>query len=423
MTMERIRPINRLRFLSLLLCLLLLPTGGGSARSGAAASATAPSPYQKEFEAVWQAVRDQFYDEKTGGLDWGAVGERYRARLGAVRDDRAFTRLANEMLAQLRASHTRLFTPDDFEFYLLPDLHARQPRRRLRHIGVLTHADRPAVAAAVLDGSPAARAGLRAGDVLVSVDGALYRGLTQFSDGPVTLSYRRADKAGSVRVTPVEEGPLEALLKATRQSVRVLRQPDGRRVGYVHLWSMAGDRFAAALEAAVTGPLHDTDGLVLDLREGFGGSPEGYADVFFRPDIRVWSRAHGQAAGRQSWQGYSRPLVVLIDDGTRSAKEWLAWTLQTSGRATLVGQRSAGAVLAAKGIPVSDRFYLSLAVLDLKLNGERLEGRGVTPDVPVPGDIEETAFLQKGMDALQAKRGATSRSSTPGARSATRGSG
>jgi len=173
---------------SLLFLLLILPasttplparyrarTGAQQQPPTADASKEAGAAYEREFEAVWKAVRDRFYDEKTRGLDWNAVGERYRARLSEARDDRTFAALANAMLGELRASHTRLFTADDFEFYLLPTLFGNERpaaggrRPTLRHIGAMTRADAPGVVAAVLNGSPAYLTGLQPGDVLVCV--------------------------------------------------------------------------------------------------------------------------------------------------------------------------------------------------------------------------------------------------------------
>lgn len=389
------------------------------AQTDASQAAAAATSYHKEFDAVWKTVHDRFYDEKLRGLDWSAVGERYRARLSEARDDRAFAALVNAMLGELNASHTRLFTPDDFEFYLLPALFGddREPnrlttRRRpaLRHIGAMTRADQPGIMAAVLDGSPADVTGLEPGDVLVSVDGEPYRGLTQFAGSePVTIVYRRGDQARTARISPVSEGPLDALLKATRKSATLLPLPDGRRVGYIRLWTMADPRFARELENTVRGKLHDSDGLILDIRDGFGGSPEGYADVFYRPDFTGWRRGRSGKNGESYATGYGKPLVALTNRGTRSAKEMLAWTLQRSRRATLIGQRTAGAVLASQGLPIRARasepirFYLSLAVTDLTMEGERLEGRGVAPDVPVPAGADEAAWRREAIRVLTAK--------------------
>ena len=390
------------------------------------------APYARDFGALCTAVQDHFYDPALGGLDWPRVRAEYAGRLAMVQDDAQFRALMNALLARLRASHTRLYGPDDFEYYLLPEIVygqiappqlgprtipqgvAARPQDRFRggrvfgleipQIGCLPASADPAVVAAVLDGSPAAAAGLRAGDVLVSVDGRPYQGLTQFGRAPLRLVYRRAGVETAVTLTPVLQTPLELMLAATEKSVRVIGLPDGRKIGYLHLWCMGSGQFAQALEEAVTGRLHDTDGLVLDLRQGYGGSPGGYADVFFRPDLRVAGRSRQNPHWVPRHEGYTQPLVVLVDRGTRSAKEWLAFTLQASGRATLVGQRTAGAVLSLQIFPVGPPFLLELAVQDLTLNDVRLEGRGVTPDIAVTGAPSDDAYLKAALQAFARKR-------------------
>ncbi len=409
-----------------LLWLALLPAGHACrAQSGPGLvprSAPAPPTYDQDFATLSKAVADHFYDSGFNGLDWPRVRSEYAKRVKAVTSDAQFLALMNDLLARLHASHTRLYGPDDFEFYLLPEVVSgpvtlRQyvrvtPRqyvrvipgqgfgRRLFQIGCLASSDDPARVAAVLDGSPAAGARLRAGDVLVSVNGRPYHGLTQFGPAPARLVYRRQGAEAAVTVMPVAKTPLDLMLAATEKSARVISLPDGRRVGYVHLWCMGDFRFQRLLESLVLGRLHDTAGLVLDLRQGYGGSPSGYADPFFQPDIRVSSRTRQAPQWAERPEGYAKPLVVLVDGGTRSAKEWLAWTLQASKRATVVGQPTAGAVLGLETFPVGPGFLLELAVQDLALNGVHLEGRGVTPDIALPGAPAEDAYLQKALQVL-----------------------
>ena len=78
-------------------------------------------------------------------------------------------------------------------------------------------------------------------------------------------------------------------------------------------------------------------------------------------------------------------MFVLIDKRTESVAELAAAALQGLGRATVIGERSAGEVLSADTIPLSDGFslYLPLAdYYDARLG--RLEGKGVVPDITVP---------------------------------------
>src|SRR5579871_3335993 len=239
---------------------------------------------------------------------------------------------------------------------------------------------------AVINGSPAEKAGIRTGDLLLTAGGQPFTSAGAFrgkSGTPVPITLRREGKDAieSVMVTPVQQNILNAFLEATRQSARLLNI-GGRRLGYVHLWTMAHPAFRSALDQIVTSQLHSTDGLILDLRDGYGGSPFGYEDVFLRPDITWQETTHGGPEGVEHL-GYGRPMVALINAGTRSAKEFLSYQLKVSCRATLVGNNTAGAFLGAQTFSIGRDGLLELAVAGLRVNGQLLEGVGVAPDLPV----------------------------------------
>ena len=80
---------------------------------------------------------------------------------------------------------------------------------------------------------------------------------------------------------------------------------------------------------------------------------------------------------------WRKPVVLLIDEHTTSGKEILARAFQRAARGPIVGARSAGAVVGGSAFLLGDGSLLYLAVRDLTVDGERLEGVGVAPDVPV----------------------------------------
>jgi carboxyl-terminal processing protease len=238
----------------------------------------------------------------------------------------------------------------------------------------------------VTEGSPAQRADLRKGDVVQSADGAPFRPVASFAQATsVDLTISRAGQTYQKQVKPDNDSASDMFLEATEDSVRVI--PDnGRKIGYVHLWTLAGTAFREALEGAVYGKLVNTDACILDLRDGFGGRPEGYADPFFRPEMAIdWIYADSQT---HEQFGYQRPLIVLINGGSRSAKEILSLILKKSRRATLVGSRTAGNVLGTFPLRISDWAYLEIPMVDVIADGFRLEGKGVEPDVAVPQEFD-----------------------------------
>ena len=104
--------------------------------------------------------------------------------------------------------------------------------------------------------------------------------------------------------------------------------------------------------------------------------------------------------GREAFASFRwrRPVVVLVDEGTRSGKEVVAFGLQRQA-VPVVGTRTSGALLAARGFLLSDGSLLVLAVSDVRVEGERLEGRGVVPDLEVPFRLPYAAGRDPQLDA------------------------
>ncbi len=350
---------------------------------------TAPSAraeFAADFDKVWRITRDHFYDRKMNGVDWAAIGDRYRPLAEAATSREELADVINRMLRELKASHIGYYTPDDFEFYFLPSVFGRERQEPpVEQIGVTGERTRGGyLVSAVLDGSPAAMAGVHVGDTLVQAGGQPFTTVGAFRGHTGNSMLLLLDRPGQGRLTvvvkPVRETIQQPFLQATERSIHVI-DTGGKRLGYIHLWCMTSDRFRALFASALTDKLANTDGLILDLRDGFGGTPTGYTDPLFVPDVRIESEDRGRRTGGHV--AYNKPVVAVINNGTRSAKEYLSYVLKKTGRATLVGTRTAGAFLGAIGFPIGADGFLELPVLNLSLDGTRLEGRGVSPDVEV----------------------------------------
>jgi carboxyl-terminal processing protease len=226
----------------------------------------------------------------------------------------------------------------------------------------------------------------------------------------------RGSQTLTLSVTPRLESPHTALLTAMRESARVIERGN-RRLGYVRLWSGTDPAFLELLLKLLEGTFAEVDGLLLDLRDGMGGAWYDYLDPFFasRDDFfsATWIGADGKPIARERPPRspvlhYDRPLVVLINEGTRSGKEALAFQFQKSGRATLVGTRTEGAFTAGRGFFTEDDagYLLYLAVGELLLDGHRIEGIGIDPDDVVDWPLTDAtgadAQLQRAIEVLEA---------------------
>jgi carboxyl-terminal processing protease len=142
----------------------------------------------------------------------------------------------------------------------------------------------------------------------------------------------------------------------------------------------------SALEDLIgDGPLRDADALIWDLRDGWGGAQPEYLDLFNprAPTMQVKSRDGETELVDVKWR---KPVAMLINGGTRSGKEVLAYGFKEYRLGELIGDRTEGAVLAATSFLIGDEGLLLLAVEDVLVDGQRLEGVGVAPTIEVAFD-------------------------------------
>jgi carboxyl-terminal processing protease len=367
-------------------------------QAGEPATSYAVSAGIATFEDVWRTVRDRFYDAHLHGLDWAAVRERYLPDAVKATSEQVLAGVINRMLSELHASHTRYYTPDEPEYYQLADIFAGALRRRglqrafpggrisYPGIGILSRADTQgrSMITGVIEGTPAQQAGLRGGDEIISADGAPFQPVGSFRGKvgkPVILALRRADAVMQVPVTPIDIEPNRMFLDGMEASAYVV-QANGRRIGYVHVWCYAGYAYQRALERLLSeGPLKDADALIWDLRNGWGGALPEYLDLFNAraPTMQVTDRNGASKIEDVKWR---KPVAMLVNGGTRSGKEILAYGFKKYRLGEVIGTRTEGAVLAATAFLIGSGLLL-LAVEDVRVDGERLEGVGVAPTIEV----------------------------------------
>ena len=253
--------------------------------------------------------------------------------------------------------------------------------------------------------TPAARAGLQSGDLIVSFDGEPVQGMA-LADAifrmrgepgtPITLTIRRTGYGDDFSVWLVRETiRTEALRWSMEGDVLVLRLARVTRSVPVALET-------AIAEATAT---RQPRGVVLDMRGNGGGlfrQAVMTADVFLSEGDIVSLRSRTTANGR-TWQADPAellagvPMVVLIDGRSASAAELVAAALQENGRATVMGQRSFGKGSIQAIIPLgADKGALRLTTgLYLGPSGRSVQRTGVGPDIELVATPGTTAGAQR----------------------------
>ncbi len=391
-----------------------------------------PSQTRAEIlEQVWETVNDKFYDPQFNGVDWKAMQKKYKPLAAQTQSREQLATVINEMLSQLQVSHTHFYTQNEQKYYQLLGIFqpiSRNLQKQLKQflgtdeikytgIGIFTQKiNHKTFISGILADSPAAQAGLKVGDQLISVDGKTYQSIKSFrgkAGQKIKLLIQRTadtDSLQKINVTPKIFEPTTMFLdaqKASRQSI----ERNGKKIAYVHIWSYAGTQYQEQLEKDLLyGRFKNADGLVLDLRDGWGGAEPKYLHIFTgeSPNITLIRRDRKPVNGNSQWK---KPVVLLVNEGSRSGKEILAFGFKQHKIGSIVGSKTAGAVVAGSPFIMKDGSLLYLAVADVLINNKyRLEGNGVTPDTRVPFSLEysqgEDPQKQKAIDvAFQAVMG------------------
>jgi carboxyl-terminal processing protease len=289
---------------------------------------------------------------------------------------------------------------DPYTEYLDPDAYqALQEGLSRKYFGVGLRVDRTDGGLLVTSSmnGPARRAGIRPGDVIVSIDGESAEGipfdrslaLIKGEEGTVVaLEVRRPGQKDAMRFNVVRRN-IE--LSAVRS--RIFKSA-GHRLGYIRIGSFLGN--AAERVEATTRGLREkgAEGFIIDLR----GDPGGYltqavrvASLFLKNGAVCSTSGVNQATRVFTVSGAAvdteRPVVVLVDRRSASAAEIVAGALRDHGRATIVGKRTYGKATVQSLIALSNGGALKLTTATyLTPRGSSIGGRGIHPQVKAADD-------------------------------------
>ncbi|MBX3119727.1 MAG: hypothetical protein KF784_11725 [Fimbriimonadaceae bacterium] len=334
------------------------------------------------------AIAARYYAKDTQKAKMDGLLNKYEAPAKAAKTADEFRDVVNRMIAEFGDSHFEFMTKADQGYYMMRNL-LNPEAEAMPHIGVwFKKVNGQWIAQMVLNDMPGARAGIQKGDVFKSINGKPFSPVQSLADwvdktAKITVSRNGQEMAKDVDVESMR--PADMFLRASQRSVKTIDY-NGKKYGYMHMWALLPRQdFKDALAAGVSRNMN-TDGFILDLRDGFGGRPEGFADLFYAPGIKVEYGAGN--INMTSKMGYDKPLIVLINEGSRSAKEVLSHVLKSSKRATLIGKTTAGHVLGTSPMLIDDWAVLEIPMVNVIVEGVTLEGVGVSPHIKVDPEYD-----------------------------------
>ncbi len=242
-------------------------------------------------------------------------------------------------------------------------------------------------------GTPAEKAGLKANDVILKVDGEPVKNSDDVAskirgpaDTPVTLVILRENETFE---TTIVRKPI--MVPAV--SSQLLEN----HIGLIQLMSFNEHSYSETKSALDTLRAQGAEAMILDMRYNGGGFVDqclGIAELFVPKGTVVSLRYKDrpEQVSSSSGEGLEMPLVVLVNGGTASASEILGGAIQDRRAGTLVGTQTFGKGLVQSIFYLPDQSVVKITTAEyLTPNGRKIHGEGLTPDVSIQGDDEQMA--------------------------------
>ena len=354
------------------------------------------------YDQVWRLVNTKFVDQTNNLQDWSKWRHKYDNKIMTNED--AYVAI-NTMIASLNDPYTKFLDPKEFAE------ETSSIKGSLKGIGFqIGVKDGKLTVIAPIEDTPAEKAGLKADDEILEIDGRSTKGITvdkaadqiRGREGTtVTLLIKRG--SNEPKLYTITRATIE--IKSISQKIpdNIVMPSD---IGYIRLSSFisrnAASEFRSILEQG-----YNKKGFIIDLRSNPGGLLSNaiyISDMFLDGGVIVSTvDRDGYKEFQKATKGTvtNKPVVILINKGSASASEIFSGAMKDNGRAILVGEQSFGKGLVQEinklpyeaGINITIQKYLTP-------NGTDINKKGITPDVIVKLTEEDV----KNKDDVQLKK-------------------
>ena len=261
---------------------------------------------------------------------------------------------------------------------------------QLQGIGVQVQAKNGnVVIVAPIEDSPAQKAGLQSGDIIVSVDG---QPITNVTDAVTRI---RGPAGTSVTLTILESSGTTRAVTLVRAKITIVsvtwNMLPGTTIAHLRLASFASNTTGELDTALAAIKAQGATGIILDLRDNPGGLLDQAVDVASRfinkGNVIQEKDINGKITSIPVITGVpvtTLPMVIMVNEGTASAAEIVVGALSDAGRAQTVGETTFGTGTVLTQFPLSDGSALVLAIQEwLTPSGKTIWHTGLTPDIVV----------------------------------------
>ncbi len=345
-----------------------------------------------------------------------------KEKIEGAKDDEEFVRGINDALRKFGFSHIVLNTPKSTE---------RRNTGKTVGIGFQSSVTPEGLLIIrVVEGAPASEVKLEPGDLITEVDG-------QKADGPGKIAGEEGTK---VRLKVKKRSGKVETYELTRRPFSTIRKEEltwvDKNTAKISVWSFDMRNYDSKNVAELIDKAKDAKNLIIDLRFNGGGAVVNLMHLagFFissedtmgymidrgtytrfekengrKPNSLIEASSMGRAMKPRSSTGpvYKGNVVVLVNEGSGSAAEIFAAAMKEIYGASVVGSKSAGAVLVSVIVDATNGFSMQYPISDyVTLRGTRLEGNGVVPDVEVKVDrpalpFESDPVIEKSLAVLE----------------------
>lgn len=340
---------------------------------------------QSLYDEVWKLVNTRFVNEDKNGQDWRIWRHRYDTQ---IKDEADADVAIETMLASLNDRYTRFLDKDEFAE------EGRSIKATLFGIGIqIGVREDKLVVIAPIDDTPADKAGLKANDEILEIDGKNTKGMSvkEAADlirgekgTKVHLLIKREEKASKYYDIMRDEIKLKSVSLTNPFNVSV-----PSNIGYIKLSTFLSSNASQEVQNALKEQANK-GGYILDLRSNPGGLLSNAIRIadFFLEDGAIVSTVDRDGYKEVRYSSHAtittKPLVVLINGGSASASEILSGALKDNKRAVLIGERSFGKGLVQEinqlpggsGINITTQRYLTP-------NDTDINKKGIEPDISV----------------------------------------